>query len=131
MSQRMKMIYVAGPFRAATPWEVEQNIRRAEELVFKLNQYFYLHNMNFFAICPHTMFRYFDGTLSDQFWLDAVMEVLRRSDAVVAMKGHATSSGTLKELALIKRLGKPIFFEANGDVCYELRHHQWDVDATP
>lgn len=28
----MKVIYVAGPFRAPNSWEIEQNIRRAEAL---------------------------------------------------------------------------------------------------
>ena len=28
----MKLVYIAGPFRAPTPWQVEQNVRRAESL---------------------------------------------------------------------------------------------------
>lgn len=28
----MKLLYIAGPFRGANSWEMEQNIRRAEEV---------------------------------------------------------------------------------------------------
>lgn len=30
--EAVKVVYIAGPFRAATPWLVEANVRRAEEV---------------------------------------------------------------------------------------------------
>src|SRR4051812_24706808 len=44
---RMKLIYIAGPYRAATEWQVVQNIRRAEALALAVWQ------SGAACICPH------------------------------------------------------------------------------
>ena len=100
---RMRRIYIAGPFRAKTAWAVEQNIRRAEEsgmAVFQLG-----HS----AFIPHANTRFFDGTLTDQFWLDATAAWLPISDAVLLVRGWADSEGTLGEIRLARELGVPVF----------------------
>ena len=48
-------------------------------------------------LCPHTMFRYFDGTLNDDFWLKATLELLRRCDAIVMLPTWRSSSGARGE----------------------------------
>lgn len=101
---RLAVIYVAGPFRGANAWEVEQNIRRAEGLAFQVAQ------LGAMPLCPHTNTRFFDGTLTGQFWLDGTLELLRRCDAVVFTPCWLRSSGAKAEHAEAERLGLPRFY---------------------
>lgn len=73
----MRVVYIAGPYRGSNAWEVEQNIRRAELRAFEVAQ------AGMIPLCPHTMYRFFDGTITDQFWLDATVELLLRCDAIL------------------------------------------------
>ncbi len=95
----MKVIYIAGPYRGKDAWEVERNIRMAEVTEFAVA------SMGFVPLCPHTMYRYFDGTLSDEFWLEATQELLRRCDGIVMSIGWEHSSGSKAELELARELG--------------------------
>jgi nucleoside 2-deoxyribosyltransferase len=104
----MKLIYVAGPYRADNAWEVEQNIRRAEELAFRVAE------AGAMPACPHTMTRYWDGTLTDEFWLEGTLELLRRCDAVVLVHDWGRSVGTRGELAEAQRLDIPVFYSLLG-----------------
>lgn len=99
----MQVIYVAGPYRGKTPWAVERNIRRAEEIAFAISC------RGAVALCPHTMNRYFDKTLTDEFWLAAALELAKRSDACFLVPGWADSSGSRGEREYFERAGKPIF----------------------
>lgn len=99
----MKVIFIAGPFRAANPWLVEQNIRKAEELSFKVWE------LGAAAICPHTNTRFFDKTLPDEIFLDGIQQILLRCDAVVLVEGFEKSSGTMAEVNLALSKGIPVF----------------------
>lgn len=87
----MRVIYIAGPYRAATQWGVEQNIRTAEAAMLQVA------TMGLVPLCPHTMTRYMDGTLTDDYWLMATMEMMRRCDGVLLCGDWEQSSGTLGE----------------------------------
>lgn len=99
----MKVIYIAGKFRGANAWEVEQNIREAEAMAFNVA------NLGASFICPHTNTRFFDGTINDEFWLDATMELLRRCDAVMLVDNWQDSRGAQAEVAEAQRLQMPVF----------------------
>jgi nucleoside 2-deoxyribosyltransferase len=101
----MKVIYVAGPFRAATRWEVEQNVRRAEELALRVWQ------LGAVGLCVHSMCRFFEGEAPDETWLDGDLEVLRRCDAVIVARNWSRSTGTRAELEIAHGLNKPIFYD--------------------
>ena len=116
MSDKMKMIYVAGPFRAETTWGVEQNIRRAEEVVFDLNKAAFETVGGYIALCPHATFRFSDGILSEEFWLGATMELMKRCDAIFMMVGHGNSQGSLAELAEATERGMKVFFQESTGV---------------
>lgn len=104
----MRKVYVAGPFRGATPWEVECNVREAEVLALAVAK------CGAVPVCPHTMTRFFDKILPDQFWLEATMELLRMCNAIVFTKRWEESNGARAEEAEARRLGLPRFFEDNG-----------------
>lgn len=95
-----KLVYIAGPYRGANAWEVEQNIQRAEAIaadVFETGHY---------PLCVHTMYRNFDGTMTGQFWLDATMEMMRRCDVVLILPHSDNSEGTRGEMleAMARRI---------------------------
>lgn len=99
----MKVIYIAGPFRDHTPWAVEQHVRHAEELAFEVAR------LGAMPLCPHTNTRFFDGTLSEQFWLDGTLELMSRCDAVILTDDWAYSSGARAEVQKAHALSLPVF----------------------
>lgn len=64
------------------------------------------------AVIPHSNTGHLDDScsLSEQYWLDATMELMRRCDAVVLCPGWQHSSGTLAEIAEAQRLGITVFY---------------------
>ena len=98
----MKVIYVAGPFRGKTAWEVEKNIRHAEHLGFEIAK------LGAVPLIPHTLYRFFNGELTDQFWLDGTMELLKRCDGAFFLGGWQASSGSRAERAVAERM-MPVF----------------------
>lgn len=100
---RKKVIYIAGPFRAANQWEQEQNIRRAEELALEVWRF------GAVALCPHLNTRYFSGALSDEVWLAGDLELLRRCDAVMLVPGWTGSAGARHEVWFAQDCGIRVF----------------------
>jgi len=100
----MKVIFIAGPFRGATPWDVAQNVRRAEEVGLEVA---YCGAM---PLIPHANTALFDKQLTDDFWLAGTQELLRRCDAVMIVPGWAKSEGTLAEIELANELDIPVFY---------------------
>lgn len=99
------LVYVAGSFRAKTPYLVEKNIRAAEYLSVAV-----ANTSEGFPVCPHTMGRYLSGAAPDQVWLDGDLEMMRRCDAVLVCPGYEKSSGTLAEIAEAFQVGIPIYY---------------------
>lgn len=99
----MKLVYVAGPFRGANSWEVENNIRRAETLALEV------WRLGAAAICPHTNTRFFQGAALDEVWLSGTLEMLRRCDAVMLTDDWQRSSGARAEAIQAVLRGIPTF----------------------
>lgn len=99
----MKLVYVAGKFRDETPWDMEQNIRRAEEHALEIAK------LGAVPVVVHSMFRYFDQSLPDRFWLDGTMDILRRCDALFLLPGWEDSQGSVAERMEAQRQNIPIF----------------------
>ena len=100
----MKRVYIAGPFRGPDAWAVECNIREAEALGFRVA------SMGAVPVIPHAMFRFFDRTLTDQFWIDATLELLRACDTIVLTPRWEMSAGARGELNEARTRGLPVFF---------------------
>jgi hypothetical protein len=101
-----KLVYIAGPFRAASQWRQEQNIRRAEEVALEV------WRAGGVAICPHLNTRFFGGELPDQAWLDGDLEILRRCDALVTVDGWKSSEGAVAEVNFAETSGIPVFYSS-------------------
>ena len=99
----MRVVYVAGPYRAANAWDIEQNVRCAEEAALGV------WRAGAAALCPHTMTRYYQGVLPDRTWLEGDLEMLTRCDALLLVDGWEKSLGTQDELALAVGLDIPVF----------------------
>ena len=52
---QMKLVYIAGPFRGSSAWDIEENIRVAERAALEV------WKMGAAALCPHTNTRFFQG----------------------------------------------------------------------
>jgi nucleoside 2-deoxyribosyltransferase len=85
------VVYIAGPYRGKDNWEIEQNIRRAEELALDV------WRAGFTALCPHTNTRHFQGALPDEAWLDGDLAMLERCDAVLMTPDWHRSQGAVAE----------------------------------
>ncbi len=101
----MKVVYVAGPYRADSEYGVLSNIRRAEEIAVKY------WGRGYAVICPHKNTSFLGGKFSDQTYLNGDLEFVRRADIIVMCPGWAESKGARGELMLAKALGKKIIYE--------------------
>ena len=99
----MKIVYVAGPFRGANTWEIEQNIRRAETVALAA------WKAGVAVICPHANTRFYQGAAPDETWLKGDLEFVRRSDAVLTTPDWQRSIGARGEVDLANRLHLPVF----------------------
>ena len=98
-----KVVYLAGPYRAETEYEVHVHIQEAEHLALQVWQ------CGGICICPQKNTAYFGGALPDAVWLEGDLELVCRADAVIMASGWQGSSGAVQERALALELGKPIF----------------------
>ena len=117
--KRLKLIYVAGPFRARSQpagpgtynyYEQVKNIERAGALAHEV-----WSHPNATALSPHLNTAPFQGSLPDDYWLEGDIEQLRRCDALLAVKGWEDSTGTLNEIAFAKGQGIPVFYDDRGE----------------
>lgn len=101
----MRVIYVAGPFRSKTSWGIHRNVLKAEEASLKL------WKQGDIAICPHKMTEHYQGELPDKIWLDGMLEILSRCDAIYMLRGWENSEGSRQELELAEELGLKVIYE--------------------
>jgi hypothetical protein len=99
----MKLVYVAGPYRASSEYLVLLNIQRAEKLALCI------WRAGAACICPHKNTAFFGGAAHDDVWLNGDKEIIRRCDALVCTDGWRDSVGASSEVALAKKLGLPVF----------------------
>lgn len=109
----MKLIYVAGPFRASSTYvpghqdmfAVQENIMRAMKLGLEVAR-----TPGAFPVIPHANTMFFTAAAPDQVWLDGDMEMLRRCDAILMTEDWQRSSGARAEHQTALDRGIPIFY---------------------
>ena len=99
----MKLVYVAGPYRAESEWAVLNNIRNAERVALKV------WKSGCACICPHKNTSFFGGAAEDEVWLRGDLEIVGRCDAVVCADGWECSVGSLGEIEFAKKNEIPVF----------------------
>jgi nucleoside 2-deoxyribosyltransferase len=98
-----RVVYIAGPFRAANHWLIEQNIRRAEEAALEV------WTLGAMAFCPHLNTAHFQDVLPDDTWLEGDIEILKRCDAVLMVEGWTNSEGAKREYGVAQEYEIPCF----------------------
>lgn len=101
----MKLVYVAGPYRARTTFGIQANIRAAAEVALKY------WKQGYAVICPHANTAYFDGEADDEVWLNGDLEMLSRCDLVVMLPTWRRSAGAIAEHERAKELGIAVVYE--------------------
>ena len=101
---KLPLIYIAGPFRGPTPYDVRRNVERARDAGL------WVARQGGYPVIPHTMTSDFDKQLTDEFWLDGTMELLRRCDAICMMENWAKSVGAQAERREAVRLELPVLY---------------------
>lgn len=101
----MRLVYVAGAFRGRSHWDIHQNVIAAEAAALEVAK------AGAMPVCPHKNSENFHGLLTEDFWVEGTLELLRRCDAVYLFDyRHAVSSaGTRGELKEAERLKLPVF----------------------
>lgn len=103
---RMPVVYIAGPYRAATLAGIELNIQAARAIGLQAIR------RGWSPIIPHcncALLDQVDPSIGDEFWLASTMELMRRADAVLLVPGWKNSSGTQAEVREADRLTIPVF----------------------
>lgn len=102
----MKVIYIAGPYRNKSEYEVGENIRVAG--------WYSLHvwELGGVALCPHKNTAFFGGAynIPDDTWLKGDLELLNRCDAVYVTSNWSESSGATAEVEFAKNHNIPVLY---------------------
>ena len=106
----MKLLYIAGPYRAKTSAEVVGNINFAWLVALEVVR----TCPDVFPVVPHLNTQHMDGAAPDQYFLDGTMELLKRCDAILAIGDYRKSAGTLAELEYAAKKGMPMFQSVTG-----------------
>lgn len=113
----MRLAYIAMPYRAATTWEIHQNIEAAKRLARK-----YWKSGLLAVVCPHANTAHFDGAdILDTVWLRGTLEILKRCDVVVMGPRWKRSPGAIIEHDTAQELGIEILYDDSPETelfCY-------------
>ena len=102
----LPLIYVAGPYRAATRDDIARNIDAARVVGISAAA------LGWFPVIPHANTAHMEldlPGLGDDFWLAGTLEMMERCDAVVLVPGWQNSAGTRGEIIRADELRIPIF----------------------
>lgn len=105
--KKIKVVYIAGPYRANTIAGVVANIRAAEAVAAKY------WKLGYAVICPHKNSALFDGICPDESFLDGAIAIMLRCDVVVFMDGYEKSEGAVRERNSAIKNGIPVVHDSN------------------
>lgn len=100
----MKLVYLAGPYRAKHETVVWSNIMAAREVaetVLRLRP-------GWFPVTPHLNTMLMGGIVNDEVFLAGDLEILARCDAILMIPGWEQSSGARAEKAFAE-VRMPVF----------------------
>lgn len=100
----MKVLYTAGPYRNPSLYQINQNIRRAEDVAVQL------WKAGYSIICPHKNTEHIDGEVPEDIILSGDLEQIRRCDGVVFIPNWHLSEGAREERRFCYKNKIPIFY---------------------
>lgn len=106
----MRLIYVAGPYRAETIAGVVANIAVASAEALRI-----LASGNY-PVVPHRNTGLMDGAAPDGQFLAGARELMRRCDEVVVLPGWERSEGTCLEVEAALVCGLPVYDTSGAEV---------------
>ena len=101
----MKIVYIAGPYRAKTKLGIIRNILKARKVAK------WCWKAGYTVICPHTNSGLMDGCATDEVFLKGGLDLLECAKLMVVLKGWEKSQGTIAEIEFAKEKGIPITYE--------------------
>lgn len=101
----MKLIFICGPYTAATHLEREGNILRAREAGAKVAA------LGAYPFIPHSNTAHLDAPpeYGEALFYDGCLELLRRSDALFMLEGWERAAGAVREREEALMLEIPVF----------------------
>lgn len=107
----IRLVYIAGPYRATCALKTQRNIFAAESLGKQVA----LQCTGYYPVIPHcntALWDYDPGldNITGQYHLDGTMEMMRRCDAVLVVPNYLNSEGTKLEIAEAERLNIPVYY---------------------
>lgn len=114
-SEKLKVIYVAGPYSSNQGmWGVQENINAARNVATIIWQ------SGGIAICPHMNSAMMDGIpgTNPNSFIEGGLELLRRCDAVALVDGWEGSHGTIREITEAAKMKIPILYNVNDIFSY-------------
>jgi hypothetical protein len=103
MNRREIVIYVAGPYTAATKEGVKANISEAAEVAAEIRR------AGFSAVVPHLESLYNIACISEGAWIEHGIALLRRCDAIFDFRRGRVSRGTALEVIVARTRDMPCF----------------------
>lgn len=104
MNTPIPLIYIAGPFAAATNFDLQQNVAAAEGAGLRVAR------CGGLPVIPHTMNRNFFGQLTEAFWRAGMIELLRRCDGLYLLSTWEQSEGATAERAFAQQWGLSVYY---------------------
>jgi hypothetical protein len=104
----MKLVYIAGPYRGKTQWDVKLNIDTAMYYAGELVKQW--GDKGYYPVVPHSNTAHMDGLMPDKYFLDSTMEQLRRCDYIYLCPNWESSEGCKAEKKEAERLEIPEFW---------------------
>lgn len=106
-SSDVRLVYIAGPYRAPTPEDIRRNVRAAEAL----GQAVIETGLPLLPVVPHSIGHRFGYLRPDDegYWLPATMALMERCHVVLMIPGWEDSEGSVEERARALALGLPVF----------------------
>lgn len=99
----MKLIFIAGPYRANTHHQLHQNIeaaRQAAEVCWR---------QGWAVICPHLNSQFISGIMDEERFLEGYKAILARCDAILLMADWMRSEGARAEYDVARHCGLDIY----------------------
>lgn len=106
----MLRVYIAGPYTADTPADVDRNIINARDVQAELLR------MGHAPLCPHSMTARFERDYPDidyTAYLNTDLAWVEVSDAILMLPGWEDSNGSCGEHEFAQQIGIPVYYSMN------------------